>query len=146
MEKLTKRNVYTAIINYAVSGQMVFDTEDGQVTVGSEELKAFAENEIALLDKKAAKAKESAAKKRAEADELQIAVQAVLTDEFAPIAEIAALVESEDVTVSKVTYRLNALVEAGVAEKSDIKVPAEGKKSRTIKGYRLASVEQDNVE
>lgn len=146
MEKLTKRNVYTAIINYAVSGQMVFDTEDGQVTVGAEELKAFAENEIALLDKKAAKAKESAAKKRAEADELQIAVQAVLTDEFTPIAEIAALVEGEDVTVSKVTYRLNALVEAGVAEKSDIKVPAEGKKSRTIKGYRLASVEQDKVE
>ena len=47
MEKFTKRNVYTAIINYAVSGQMVFDTEDGQVTVGAEELKAFAENEIA---------------------------------------------------------------------------------------------------
>lgn len=146
MEKFTKRNVYTAIINYAASGQMVFDTEDGQVTVGAEELKAFAENEIALLDKKAAKAKESAAKKRAEADELQIAVQAVLTDEFAPIAEIAALIEGDDVTVSKVTYRLNALVEAGVAEKSDIKVPVEGKKSRTIKGYRLAAVDQDNVE
>ena len=146
MEKVTKRNVYTAIINYAVSGEMVFDTEDGQVTVGAEELKAFAENEIALLDKKAAKAKESAAKKRAEADELQIAVQAALTDEFAPIAEIAARIEGEDVTVSKVTYRLNALVEAGVAEKSDIKVPVEGKKSRTIKGYRLAAVDQDNVE
>lgn len=138
MEKITKRNVYTAMINFAEGGEMSFDTEDGVVMIDGETLKAFAENEIALLDKKAAKAKESAAKKRAEGDALLEAVKGALTDEFEPIAEIAARIEGEDVTVSKVTYRLNALVEAGVAEKTDVKLPVEGKKSRTVKGYRIA--------
>ena len=66
------------------------------------------------------------------------AIQAVLTDEFETIADIAAKVEDEDATVAKCVYRLNALVEAGIAEKTDMKVTgAEGKK-RTVKGYKLA--------
>lgn len=137
MDKMTKRNVYTALINFAETGKMSFDTEDGAVEVGGEALKAFAENEIALLDKKAAKAKESAAKKRAEGDALLEAVKAALTNEFESIADITARIEGEDVTVSKVTYRLNSLVESGVAEKTDIKVSAEGQKTRTVKGYKL---------
>lgn len=138
MDKLTKRNIYTALINYAENGIMEFEGENGAIEIAPEDIKAFAENEIALLDKKAAKAKENAAKKKEEGDELYDAVHAALTDEFMTIADVAAAIEGEDVTVSKVTYRLNKLVAAGLAEKSDVKIGGEdGKKTRTVKAYRL---------
>ena len=135
MEKMTKRNVYEAMINYATTGVMSYDGNE----VTAEALAAFAENEIALLDKKAAKAKERAATKKAEGDELTDAVRAALsTEEFEPIAEIAARIEGEDVTVAKVTYRLTQLVKNGEAESTDVKIPGgEGVKARTIKGYKL---------
>ena len=99
----------------------------------------FCENEIALLDKKAAKAKETAAKKRAAGDNLTDAVRAVLSkEEFEPIADIAARIEGEDVTVSKVTYRLTQLVKNGEAEKAEVEIAGgEGQKKRKIMGYRL---------
>ncbi|MDV3428768.1 MAG: hypothetical protein LIR50_17395 [Bacillota bacterium] len=140
MDKLTKRNVFEALVNYATEGAMEFEKDGAKIEVTPEEIKAFAENEIGLLDKKAAKAKERGAKKKEERDELCDAVQSALTDEFATIADIASLVEGEDVTVSKVTYRLNKLVAAGLAEKADIKVGGEdGKKTRTVKGYRAVA-------
>ena len=115
-----------------------------------DQLKAFAEKEITQLDKKAAKAKETAAKKRAEADELQNAVEAALSDtEFEPIAVIAGRIEGEDVTVSKVTYRLTQLVKAGVAEKQEIAVPTgDGDKKRKIMGYRavIADVADESAD
>lgn len=143
MEKTTKRNIYEALINYATEGIMEFTDKDGSVIeVTPDYIKAFAENEIALLDKKAAKAKETAAKKKDEGDELYEAVRNALTDEFATIADITAAIEGEDVTVSKTTYRLNKLVAAGIAEKTDIKVGGEdGKKTRTVKAFRLATTE-----
>ena len=143
MEKTTKRNIYEALINYATEGIMEFTDKDGSVIeVTPDYIKAFAENEIALLDKKAAKAKETAAKKKDEGDELYEAVRNALTDEFATIADITAAIEGEDVTVSKTTYRLNKLVAAGIAEKTDIKVGGEdGKKTRTVKAFRLATAE-----
>ena len=147
MEKITKREMYQALIHFAETGIMSYPAKDENVDdpdvtnaklVTSEELKAFAENEIVLLDKKLNKAKENAKKKRATSDKLQEAIQAVLTDEFETIADIAAKIEDEDATVAKCVYRLNALVEAGIAEKTDMKVTgAEGKK-RTVKGYKLA--------
>lgn len=140
MEKITKRQMYTAMINYANGEDFVFETEDGIVTVTADEIVAFAENEIALLDKKAAKAKETAAKKKTESDALMDAVAAALGEDFEPIADIAARIEGDDVTVSKCTYRLNKLVENGVAEKQAIKIPGtDGKKNRTIQGYKIAT-------
>lgn len=139
MEKITKREMYTALINYADGNAMTFTNKDGEEgCVTMEELKAFAENEIELLDKKAAKAKETAKKKRKEADAIQLALQEALTDEYEPIAELAAKLNDPDVTVAKCVYRLNALVDAGIAEKSDIKVADANGKSRTVKGYKLA--------
>ncbi|MBQ8792896.1 MAG: hypothetical protein IJZ62_04785, partial [Clostridia bacterium] len=94
MEKITKREMYEALINLATTGELVYETAEGAVTVTGDALKAFAENEIALLDKKAVKAKERAAQKRAEGDELTDAVRAVMsTEDFEPIAEIAARIE-----------------------------------------------------
>lgn len=141
MEKITKRQMYTAMINFANEGSFSFDAGDGEImTVAPDEIVAFAENEIALLDKKAAKAKETAAKKKTEADALTDVIAQALGEDFEPIADIAARIEGDDVTVAKVTYRLNKLVELGLAEKQAIKVPgSDGKKSRTIQGYRAVT-------
>ena len=138
MEKMTKRNVYEALINYANSGVMAYAADEGDVVVTAEALAAFAENEIALLDKKAAKAKERAATKKAEGDELTDAVRAAMSaEEFEPIADIAARIEGEDVTVAKVQYRLTQLVKNGEAEKEQITIPGgEGQKARKIMAYR----------
>ena len=139
MEKMTKRNVYEALINYANSGVMAYAADEGDVVVTAEALAAFAENEIALLDKKAIKAKERAATKRAEGDELTAVVRQVMsTEEFEPIPVIAARIESEDATVGKVQYRLRKLVENGEAEKQELTIPgAEGQKARKVQGYKL---------
>ena len=85
------------------------------------------------------KAKERAAAKKAEADVLMTQVAEALTGEFATIADIAAAVAevNADATVSKVTYRLTKLVEAGVAEKTDVTIPGgDGVKARKVKAFR----------
>ena len=134
MEKMTKRNVYEALINYASTGVMSYDGNE----ITADALATFAENEIALLDKKAVKAKERAATKRAEGDELTDAVRAAMsTEDFEPIAEIAARIEGEDVTVSKVSYRLTLRVKNGEAVKEQITIPgSEGQKARKIMAYK----------
>jgi glutathione S-transferase len=100
---------------------------------------AFCDKEIAALDAKAAKAKERAATKKAEGDELMGQVRDALTGEFKTIADIAAAVAevNADATVSKVTYRLTKLVEAGDAEKTDVTIPGvDGAKARKVKAFR----------
>ena len=74
--KVTKRDFYNAIIALA-------DVNGGEINgIAAEEIKTFAAKEIELLDKKAAKAKERAATKRAEGDELTDAVRAALKQEI----------------------------------------------------------------
>lgn len=131
MEKITKKEMYAAIKETFETGECKFDAD---VVI------AFCEKEMAALDAKAAKAKERAAAKKAEADVLYDQVKdALSTEEFQTIADIATAVAevNADATVSKVTYRLTKLVEAGVAEKTDITIPAsEGVKARKVKGFR----------
>ena len=131
MEKITKKEMYAAIKETFETGECKYDAD---VVI------AFCEKEIASLDNKAAKAKERAAAKKAEADVLYDQVKDALSaDEFQTIADIAATVAevNADATVSKVTYRLTKLVEAGVAEKTEITIPAtEGTKARKVKGFR----------
>ena len=137
--KITKKDKFNLIKGILEAG-----TVEG---VDVEMLTEFVENEIALLEKKSAKAKETAAAKKAEADELTVAVQAALTDEYATIAEVTAAIEGEDVTTAKVAYRLNALVKAGVAEKAEKTIAGgEGVKSRKVQSYRLASVAEADAE
>ena len=139
MEKFTKKNIFEAIVSFANGGHMAFEDADGTVhVVTNEALAEFAEKEIAALDKKAEKAKERAAQKKAASDELMDAVREALTDEFECIADIAAKIEGDDVTVAKVQYRLNQLVKNDEAEKTDITIPGgEGVKARHIKGYKI---------
>ena len=131
MEKITKREMYEAIKETFETGSCKFDA--ATVT-------AFCDKEIAALDAKAAKAKERAAAKKAEADVLMGQVEDALTDEFQVIADIAAAVAgvNPDATVSKITYRLTKLVEANVAEKSQVTIPGgDGVKARKVQAYRL---------
>ena len=131
-KKFTKRNMYAALVNFANGNGLMFDSENGMVEIDMDSLAQFAENEIALLDKKAVKAKETAAKKKTESDELMDAVYDALSDdEFESIADIAARVEGDEVTIAKVSYRLTQLVKAGKAIKDDIKI-----EKRTVKGYK----------
>ena len=141
--KITKAMVLSAIENY-FNDMDLEATVSGDVTVN--DVIDYAVKAQEQLASKAAKAKAKAAEKKAEGDELRDAVQAALTDEYEPIAEIAARIEGEDVTVSKVTYRLTALVKAGIAEKSEIKVSGEGEKTRKIMGYRLAGGDSADAE
>ena len=129
--KVTKRERYESIkaLVEAVGAVEGIDT-DGIV--------AFCDKEIATLDTRAEKAKERAAEKRAEGDELQAAVLAALTDELASRQEITDRIEGEDVTLAKVGYRLTALVKQGLAVKEEIHVTGEDGKSKKVAAYRLA--------
>ena len=130
MEKITKREMFEAIKETFETGSCKFDAAT---------VMAFCDKEIASLDAKAAKAKERAAAKKAEADVLMDQVRDALTGEFQTIADIAAAVAevNVDATVSKVTYRLTKLVEAGDAEKTDVTVPGvDGAKARKVKAFR----------
>ena len=97
----------------------------------------FFNKEIAALDKKAAKAKETAAKKRAESDALTDRLEGVLTADFTSIADLLVSLNDEDVTPQKAAIRLSKLADAGKAEKGEIVIPGvDGKKARKIVAYK----------
>ena len=115
--KITKRERYESIkaLVEAVGPVEGIDTEG---------IVAFCDKEIAALATRAEKAKEKAAEKRAEGDELQAAVLAALTDEPATRQECGSdtlqLVENEQ------------------AVKEDLVITGEDSKSKKVAGYRLA--------
>lgn len=128
--KVSKRDYLTAIIEAMRTGEIKYDPND---------VIAFCEHEIELLDKKTAKAKERAAAKRAEGDELTEQIYDVLSsDEFMTIPEIVKALGDEDVSAQKASYRLRSLVEANRAEKTEITVAGSdgGKASKRV-AYRL---------
>ena len=130
--KKTKREMYEAIKAGATTGEW---------SITEAELVEFCDKEIELLDKKAAKAKEASAKRKAEGDALTALVKAALTDEFQTIADVTAVVVEGDAeaTVAKVQYRLGQLVKNGEAVKEKISVEvAEGEKKREAMAYKLA--------
>lgn len=128
--KVSKRDYLTAIIGAMHTGEIKYDPND---------VIAFCEHEIELLDKKTAKAKERAAAKKAEGDELTEQIYNVLSsDEFMTIPEIVKALGDEDVSAQKASYRLRSLVEANRAEKTEITVAGSdgGKASKRV-AYRL---------
>ena len=106
---------------------MLKEVVENSNSENKDELVEFIEKQITLLDNKAAKAKERAAEKRAEGDELRALVEATLTDEYQTIADITEQIDSEDVTKAKVTARLTQLVKDGLAVKEEAKTE-DGKK------------------
>ena len=139
MEKVTKKDMFMVIRKMAEDGNM--HIEDFAENITDTMVVEFCDSEIEKLEKKKAKAQETAAAKKAEGDALTAAVRAAMsTTDFESIADIAAkvVIEGEEVTASKVQYRLTQLVKNGEAENGDVKVEGgEGQKTRTIKAYRL---------
>lgn len=129
-KKVTKRDYYEML------KEIVYPTNaDCEMTVEQGELIEFIDKQIALIDSKAEKAKARNAEKKANGDELREVVQNVLTDEFQTIDAIVAQIEGEEITKAKVTARLTALVNNGIAEKTDVK-DDEGRK---LKAYKLVA-------
>lgn len=130
---MTKREVFEAVIAGVNAGTVAVEGME------TNEIVAFFENELTNLDKRAERSRATAAKKREAGDTMTEAVKAILTNDFQTIADVAAQMEGEEVTASKVTYRLNALVKEGYAEKADVQVPGiEGAKARVVKAFRIA--------
>ena len=137
MKKITKREMYEAIRDLAGSGALRM--QDFNEEISDAAVVEFFENEIATLDKRAQKTRERAKEKSASTDELTDAVRAAMsTENFEPIADIAAHIEGEDVTISKITYRLGQLVKNGEAEKTQVEIAgSEGQKKRKVVAYKL---------
>lgn len=99
---------------------------------GKEDLVAFVDSRIALIEKKAAKAAETAAEKKNELDELCEVVKSILGTEPQTADDVFAQVSGEDVTIAKVRARLTKLEKAGIAVKSDVKVDGKTKKAYVL--------------
>lgn len=133
MEKITKAQKFD-MIEEILTG---IDTEDAKMLV------EFVQSEKAALARKAAKAKEKAAEKKTEIDELGEVVLSVLTAEPKTRDEIFELVEFENASLAKVGARLTKLVDAGRVVKTEVKgVTASGKKT-TRMAYALALTEAE---
>ena len=122
--KVTKKNVLNVLYTLIEDN---CEAQDGDVTVTAEDLRNYIDTTLDQLSAKNEKAKERAAKKRAEGDELLAVVEGLLTDEYQTGDEIAAQITDEDVTRPKVTARLTKLIKAGKAHKAEAKTE-EGKK------------------
>ena len=102
-----------------MTNREMYEQIKGKLT-DAEEI-AFIDTQIAALDRKAAKAKERAAAKKAEGDELRETIFNVLTEEPQTIAQIIAAVGIEDLTPAKVTSRLGQLVALEKVAKEKVK-------------------------
>ena len=123
MEKITKREMYEAISAAMETGNCKFDAQTVQ---------DFCAKQIELLDKRAAKIK---GRKAQAVDALIEVVKDALTETPQTIAEIVNAIGDEEVTPSKIVYRLTQLVKSGEAVKQEVK---EGSKGRKVVAYSLS--------
>lgn len=115
MDKMTKREFYTAIMN-------------GEI---DEQVKLFASTELEKLDAANEKRRNTLSKKAQEnLPLLQQITDEILTDEPKTATDVAAVLE---VSVQKASGLLRRLVEEGKAVKVDVKIKGKG----TQKGYIL---------
>ena len=124
VKKVTKKENY----------EMLMEIVENSNSEMKAELVDFITKQIESIDAKAAKAKEKAAEKRAEGDELRAAVKAVLTEELQTAETILTQIEGEELTKAKIVARLTQLVKNGEASKEEVKTE-EGKK---VMAYKLA--------
>lgn len=131
--KVTKTDRFNAIVDFL------------NANGADAELIAFCEGELALLAKRSAKAKETAAAKKEAVDELTERIRDVLAsvdanDKYITIADIVTALNDESVTPNKVIYRLTQLTDTGDVVSTDVKITdaADGK-TKTRKGYRLTA-------
>jgi len=123
----TKKMVLEAVRKIAEDGV------DFGAEVTADDVLAYVDTTIAQLEAKTEKAKERAAKKRAEGDELRNKIKDLLTtDDYQTVADIVAQIDDPEITNAKVVARLTALCKTGTAEKTELKID-----KRKVKGYKL---------
>lgn len=105
--KVTKKD------NFMALRQLVENLGDHQY----DGLLEFIDKEIAALNQKATKAKERAAQKRAESDDLKEKVYNILTDTFKSGDEIVAELNDAEITKNRVVARLSLLIKEGLVIK-----------------------------
>ena len=125
--KITKAMVLAAIKENVENMEFAGDVTAADVT-------AYCDKTLEQLANKAAKAKEKAAEKKVEGDELREKIAACLTSEPKDITTILDEVGDEELTRAKVTARLAQLINLGTATKEVTKT-ADGKKATV---YKLA--------
>lgn len=131
--KITKRERFETIA--AMAKEMM---NEGIGDYDFEGIVEFCEAEVEALANRAAKAKERAAAKRAEGDELQATVLGVLTDIPQTRQEVFDQIDGgEDISLAKIGYRLSSLVKSGKAIKSEVVVEGEDGKSKKLSAYAL---------
>ena len=134
MEKITvtKREMYEAIKAAVENGSATFGEN-----VTAEMVVEFCDKELAALSRRAEKAKENAAKRKADGDEMTNAVLCALsTEEFMTLAAVVENTDHADVTTGKVQYRLKVLVDSGRAVRGEVVLTSEEGKKRTVTGYK----------
>ena len=131
----TKREMYELIKALVDAG--VISGELTETGITEAHVAQFCVDELELLDKKVAKAKERVATKKTEADELTELIKSLLTDEWQTTTEIAAQIEDEDVSQSKITARMTKLINAGIAIKEQVSVVGANGKAAKKMSYRL---------
>ena len=97
----------------------------------------FIDGQIAQIDAKAEKAKERAAAKKAEGDELRETIYNLLTSEPKTIPEIVAEVADESISDAKVRARLSQLFQLERISKEKVKTES-GEKM----GYYIPTIEE----
>lgn len=112
--------------------EMYFDLAKLAEEAGRPDLVELCNNKIAQIEAKAQKAKEKAAEKKVNGDELRDLVQKTLTNDFQTVDAIVEAINDEEITKGKVVNRLTSLVKNDLAEKTDIKL----EDGRTVKAYR----------
>lgn len=133
-ERITKAQKYELI-------ESILETVDND---NAEMLIEFCVAERNALAKKSAKAKEKAAEKKSELDDLAHAVLNVITAEPQTRDAITDVVEFDDeITVAKVGARLTKLVEQGYIVRSEITATSASGKKTTRKAYALAPVDAE---
>lgn len=102
---MTKRDIYTALMILVKNGALpesvnVLEDERSKIVVTPADFKAFAENEIAILDRRnAARAKHTSPKDLAKQSEDNALITAIL-DKYAPDTEIWASMVGKDFGIS----------------------------------------------
>ena len=123
-KRITKRDNYEALKKIVEKSNV----ENAEMLV------EFINKQIEMIDNKSAKAKEKAAEKRAEGDELRAVIKSVLTNEYQTVDAITAQIEGEDITKAKVVARLTQLVNNGEA----VKEQGKSEDNKKVMMYKLA--------
>ena len=143
MKKITKRENFESLRTIVLDAVAAGTIETNE----SENLLSFIEKELENLDKRAANAKKYASKKKAEADSLMELVNSILNEHEGAmtIPEIVAKANELDpeaqATPQKLTYRLNKLVEDGLATKEQVSIKTESKPARKVNSYTAVQFE-----